>query len=694
MRCTPVLRLLAITAAAASAAPARQQVPPPASRNPKSAAGLHSNQSFATARPRASCVRHSDCDIGEYCDDGLSCYSCSYISQNSCDAFDRRCCSTPFITQCPDNPHVCQVRGGATGASVGIDQSLLDYAVDIFVPMLQDQLVSGEMAIPDMNDIDVGFLGTTLDVRDFAVHHAEFSDTAASFSELPDGRVALRTNVGLNVSVGYVQARRWPLTCTGEMAVQTTTAGSTVAAELAVSYNRFTGDPAVTVLSTNCSLDFTFQADMSWCNWILDVLEFFLGSTFFQEQLCSSLDSALTRFVGDNMNTMLEDMNVSHVAVPLSAPYDTMAMDLTVTRRPELAEVLETIEEASRYLTAGVNAIALNTALNPPLGDPPGDAPQLPAIPPRVDRMITFELSAWSVGSFPWVLHRSGLLNMTIDSTMVPDSSPVQLVTSDAIWRLVAPRLESLFPNRNMTVVARSIGPADSDAGAPRVVISEGAVSLFAAVDFAFELANVQSGEDPELFIITCPMDSKMVLHVEDAVTPTDTATCPTPFHSNFSDSSLPGGCKEHCGCAIDPAGGIWRCDFCCRLPEPGGTQQCQRLEAASTQVGAELSLVDCALTERSSNVGPITMGPLLSGMINGIVLPVLLPMINEWAGDLWTVPQMSGFSLVRPLLTMQESLVEIAGDVVYLPGGSPSMAEEGTATTMDTMHLLTDIQT
>jgi hypothetical protein len=61
--------------------------------------------------------------------------------------------------------------------------------------------------------------------------------------------------------------------------------------------------------------------------------------------------------------------------------------------------------------------------------------------------------------------------------------------------------------------------------------------------------------------------------------------------------------------------------------------------------------------------------------------------MINEWAGDLWTVPQMSGFSLVRPLLTMQESLVEIAGDVVYLPGGSPSMAEEGTATTMDTMH-------
>ena len=80
-------------------------------------------------------------------------------------------------------------------------------------------------------------------------------------------------------------------------------------------------------------------------------------------------------------------------------------------------------------------------------------------------------------------------------------------------------------------------------------------------------------------------------------------------------------------------------------------------------------------------------MGPLLSGMINGIVLPVLLPMINEWAGDLWTVPQMSGFSLVRPLLTMQDSLAEIAGDLVYLPSGSPHDATAGMATAMHTVH-------
>jgi hypothetical protein len=681
--------VLALTAAVtvASAAPAQRVAVVPTGRNKSSPAAA-----IATRATTVVCARHSDCELGEYCDAGLACHSCSYISPDSCDAFDDRCCTTPFLLQCPQNPHLCQVRGGATGASVGVDQSMLNYAVEVFVPMLEEQLVSGEMAIPDMDDIDVGFLGTTLDLRDFVVNHAQFRNTTAQFSELPDGRVSLRTSVGLNVSVGYVQARRWPITCTGEMAVQTGVAGSTVAAELAVSYNKFSGDPAVTVTSTNCSLDFSFTADMSWCSWILDVLEFFLGSSFFQEQLCSSLDSALTRFVGDNMNTMLEEVNVSHIAVPLSAPYNTLAADLTVTRTPELAEAssssVDGVRSASgRFLTTGVHAVALNTALQPPLGDPPGGAPQLPATPPRGDRMISLELSAWSVGSFPWVLHRSGLLNMTVDSSMVPDSSPVQLVTSDAIWRLVAPRLETLFPHRNMTVVARSMGPADSDEGAPRVAISDGAVSLAAGVDFAFELAHAESGEEAELFVITCPMTTTMTLQVEEAVTPTDTTACPAPFRSNFSSGSAPSdACAEHCGCAADAGGSTWRCDFCC-LPPPTAEpnhrrqqqqqqqqqQQCQRLQAPSTQVGATLSLVDCALSERSSNVGPITMGPLVSGMINGIVLPVLMPTINEWAGDLWTLPQMAGFSLVRPVLTMQDSVAEIAGDIAYMPGGTPS---------------------
>eukprot|EP01045_Picozoa_sp_COSAG04_P037769 COSAG04_NODE_9814_length_830_cov_1.217510_1_plen_178_part_10 len=150
------------------------------------------------------CVRHSDCELGQYCDAALACFSCGYISPGTCDAYDSRCCGTTFVAQCPDNPHGCARRGGATGGSVGVDQSLLDYAVEVGVPMLEEQLVSGEMSIPDMDDIDVGFLGTRLDLRDFVVREASFDDTAAQFSQAADGGVRMRTNVGLEVAVGYV----------------------------------------------------------------------------------------------------------------------------------------------------------------------------------------------------------------------------------------------------------------------------------------------------------------------------------------------------------------------------------------------------------------------------------------------------------------------------------------------------------
>ena len=63
---------------------------------------------------------------------------------------------------------------------------------------------------------------------------------------------------------------------------------------------------------------------MSWCGWILDVIEFFLGSVFFQTTLCSSLDSALSQFIGDNMNVMLEDMKLTQVEMGLTTPYETV----------------------------------------------------------------------------------------------------------------------------------------------------------------------------------------------------------------------------------------------------------------------------------------------------------------------------------------------------------------------------------
>lgn len=224
-------------------------------------AGLPAASSLSSGNATAKadlCVRHSDCDVGLYCGASggeLTCDSCARVIPGMCDAYDARCCGTTFVAQCLTNPFGCVARGGATGASVGLDQSLVDLAVSVGIPMMEEQLVSGEMVVPDMDDIDVGFLGTRIDLREFVVRSASFEETVAQFSDSADGGIEMRTRVGLDVSVGYVQARRWPLTCTGDMAFQTTTAGSTVAASLVASFNPYTGDPSIRVESTDCSLE-------------------------------------------------------------------------------------------------------------------------------------------------------------------------------------------------------------------------------------------------------------------------------------------------------------------------------------------------------------------------------------------------------------------------------------------------------
>ena len=54
-----------------------------------------------------SCIAHSSCNVGEYCDAGNFCYMCSFIDPTTCDAFDSDCCSPEFLTQCTTNPANC-----------------------------------------------------------------------------------------------------------------------------------------------------------------------------------------------------------------------------------------------------------------------------------------------------------------------------------------------------------------------------------------------------------------------------------------------------------------------------------------------------------------------------------------------------------------------------------------------------------
>ena len=82
-----------------TASPSRRRIPQPTLRKP--AVGSESSA--------ASCTKHADCAIGQYCDDTRSCDTCGYLGSHKvkCDALGGDCCSAAFLQNCPSNPKGC-----------------------------------------------------------------------------------------------------------------------------------------------------------------------------------------------------------------------------------------------------------------------------------------------------------------------------------------------------------------------------------------------------------------------------------------------------------------------------------------------------------------------------------------------------------------------------------------------------------
>ena len=61
----------------------------------------------------SNCNQQSDCPAGEYCDSTQSCYACTYITPDRCDAENRstgrppNCCSQEFLEHCRTDPFHC-----------------------------------------------------------------------------------------------------------------------------------------------------------------------------------------------------------------------------------------------------------------------------------------------------------------------------------------------------------------------------------------------------------------------------------------------------------------------------------------------------------------------------------------------------------------------------------------------------------
>ena len=53
-----------------------------------------------------TCRRQTDCLFGKYCSSHNLCYSCSYVTEDTCDSLTG-CCSVDYLKQCPDSLYPC-----------------------------------------------------------------------------------------------------------------------------------------------------------------------------------------------------------------------------------------------------------------------------------------------------------------------------------------------------------------------------------------------------------------------------------------------------------------------------------------------------------------------------------------------------------------------------------------------------------
>jgi hypothetical protein len=64
---------------------------------------------LVSAQVCSGATGHSQCPVGFYCDAGQTCYTCTFISPDNCDALAIAgdCCSDEFLMQCVANPAAC-----------------------------------------------------------------------------------------------------------------------------------------------------------------------------------------------------------------------------------------------------------------------------------------------------------------------------------------------------------------------------------------------------------------------------------------------------------------------------------------------------------------------------------------------------------------------------------------------------------
>ena len=244
------------------------------------------------------------------------------------------------------------------------------------------------------------------------------------------------TGADIRLRSGFIQAARWPLTCTGSGTFETNSSSNFVRTRISLDYNRFTGAPVATAAGSACNVG-SFRIDTSdmWCGWVVDLLvraseragalwhpllcacvcpaarsalpmrasrsqrrrtpQAWAAPTTIAETLCSSITAALELYVRSSANELFEQMELAQLAVPgMAPPYDFLAADAGFTARPELVQPGGGGGSGQSYVRATLHGSLISTLA--PVAQMPFPPPELPSRAPTGGRMLTAALSAYS----------------------------------------------------------------------------------------------------------------------------------------------------------------------------------------------------------------------------------------------------------------------------------------------------------
>jgi lipopolysaccharide-binding protein len=364
------------------------------------------------------------------------------------------------------------VNGQQTNAGVKavVSQAAVDYVKSIFIPKLEQQVLS--TTIPDVSGTATSPIGSlTYDLSSIQMQSFVISQAVIQFQPPSDLQIVITVAADLTMHWQYKE-NSWPHV--SDSGTADITAAITVALVLqgAVGAN---GQPACTVVSCASSvdnIDVTFHGGASWLyNLFISIVRGVI-----KENLQNALNANIPPIIAVLMQMTL-------TTIPTTVPVDgnTLTLNYQLIQAPY-------VPAAGGFVTADFKGSFVATDVGEQL---PG---QPVAMPDSVTgSMLQILLSAWTMNSIPYAYMTDNKLQGTVTAADVP-SGQAYLLNTDTISTFI-PELGQLYPSAQMQIEIAAVQ-------SPSIDIEDNEMTFSANAQVTFDAWNALLQQYDDVFAV------------------------------------------------------------------------------------------------------------------------------------------------------------------------------------------------